>query len=89
MKDFRGLKVWEKSHALALTVYKASAAFPSRESFGMTAQVRRACSLHSGEPGRGMRAADRIGSLAGMSPSRWVQPASWSTTFCCPGTLAT
>ncbi len=42
MKDFRGLKVWEKSHALALTVYKTSAAFPSRESFGITAQVRRA-----------------------------------------------
>ena len=42
MKDFRGLKVWEKAHALALTVYKASAAFPSRESFGMTAQIRRA-----------------------------------------------
>lgn len=42
MKDFRGLKVWEKAHALALTVYKASAAFPSRESFGISAQIRRA-----------------------------------------------
>jgi four helix bundle protein len=42
MKDFRGLKVWEKAHALALTVYKASAAFPSLERFGMTAQIRRA-----------------------------------------------
>lgn len=42
MKDFRGLKVWEKAHALALAVYRASAAFPSRESFGITAQIRRA-----------------------------------------------
>jgi four helix bundle protein len=42
MNDFRGLKVREKSHALALTVYKASAVSPSRESFGITAQVRRA-----------------------------------------------
>jgi len=46
MKDFRGLQVWEKAHALALTVYKASAAFPSLERFGMTAQIRRAAAYN-------------------------------------------
>lgn len=42
MKDFRGLKVWEKAHALALQVYQVSAAFPRAEMFGLTAQIRRA-----------------------------------------------
>ncbi len=42
MKDFRGLKVWEKAHALALQVYKVSAAFPRTELFGLTSQIRRA-----------------------------------------------
>ena len=42
MKDFRGLKVWEKAHALALQVYGVSAAFPKTEMFGLTSQMRRA-----------------------------------------------
>lgn len=44
MRDFRGLKVWERAHALTLQVYGASAAFPKAEVFGLTAQVRRASS---------------------------------------------
>ena len=43
MKDFRKLKVWEKSHALAIEVYRATAGFPKGEVFGLTAQMRRAC----------------------------------------------
>ena len=44
MRDFRGLKVWEKAHALTLQIYCVSAAFPSAEMFGLAAQVRRASS---------------------------------------------
>jgi four helix bundle protein len=44
MKDFRELKVWEKAHALTLAVYKATAAFPRDELYGLTAQIRRSCS---------------------------------------------
>ena len=29
MKDFRQLKVWEKSHQLALAIYKATKEFPT------------------------------------------------------------
>lgn len=36
MKDFRDLGVWAKSHALVLTVYKATAAFPKSEIYGFT-----------------------------------------------------
>jgi len=42
MKDFRGLRVWEKAHALTLSVYRASAAFPTEERYGLTSQLRRA-----------------------------------------------
>jgi four helix bundle protein len=42
VKDFRDLKVWEKSHQLALIVYKYTQAFPKQELFGITSQMRRA-----------------------------------------------
>ncbi|MCW5886986.1 MAG: four helix bundle protein [Anaerolineales bacterium] len=42
MKDFRKLKVWEKSHLLALQVYKATTQFPNSELYGLTNQLRRA-----------------------------------------------
>jgi four helix bundle protein len=42
MKDFRELQVWQKAHALALKVYRASRAFPNDERFGLTSQLRKA-----------------------------------------------
>jgi four helix bundle protein len=42
MQDFRKLKVWHKSHSLALQVYAKTAVFPKEETYGLTAQVRRA-----------------------------------------------
>lgn len=42
MKDFKTLKVWEKSHALTLDIYKISNSFPKEEMFGLTSQIRRA-----------------------------------------------
>ncbi len=44
MKDFRTLKVWQKSHELTLHVYEQTRAFPKEELFGLTSQIRRACS---------------------------------------------
>jgi four helix bundle protein len=44
MKDFRDYKVWEKSHGLTLSVYRATRSFPKEELFGLTSQIRRACS---------------------------------------------
>jgi four helix bundle protein len=41
MKDFRQLKVWEKSHQLALSIYKATKSFPKEELYGLTSQIRR------------------------------------------------
>ena len=42
MQDFRKLKVWQKSHSLALEVYAKTATFPKCETFGVSAQARRA-----------------------------------------------
>lgn len=44
MKDFRNLKVWEKSHRLTLDVYKTTKTFPKDELYGLTSQVRRSTS---------------------------------------------
>jgi len=43
MRDFRTLKVWERSHQLALAVYGATTAFPPDERYGLTQQIRRSC----------------------------------------------
>jgi four helix bundle protein len=44
MKNFRNLKVWEKSHQLTLSAYEATANFPKQEMFGLTSQIRRCAS---------------------------------------------
>lgn len=44
MKDFRQLKVWEKSHELALAIYHITTSFPREETYGLTSQIRRAAS---------------------------------------------
>jgi four helix bundle protein len=42
MQRFTELRVWQRSHALALEIYRLTSGFPSDERFGLTAQVRRA-----------------------------------------------
>src|SRR5438105_1670583 len=44
MQNYRHLKVWEKAHSLTLFMYKATATFPKEEQYGLTSQIRRACS---------------------------------------------
>jgi four helix bundle protein len=41
-KTFRDSLAWQKAHAFVLAVYKMTAAFPSREIYGLTSQMRRA-----------------------------------------------
>ncbi len=43
MRDFREVKVWEKSHHLTLAVYKITGKFPREEQYGLTSQIRRSC----------------------------------------------
>src|SRR5262245_45705831 len=43
MQDFRRLEVWQIAHELTLGVYRATKSFPADERFGLTNQLRRAC----------------------------------------------
>jgi len=36
MKDFKELKVWEKSHLLTLKIYEITSGFPKEEQYGLT-----------------------------------------------------
>jgi four helix bundle protein len=42
MRNFRDIKVWEKSHALTLSIYRESRALPKEEVYALTSQMRRA-----------------------------------------------
>ena len=42
MQRFTDLKVWQRSHALVLDIYRLTAGFPAEERFGLVAQLRRA-----------------------------------------------
>lgn len=42
MQRFTDLRVWERSHALVLHIYRLTKAFPPEERFGLTSQLRRA-----------------------------------------------
>jgi four helix bundle protein len=44
MKDFRELKVWDKSHQLTLAVYRVTRGYLRDEMYGLTSQTRRAAS---------------------------------------------
>lgn len=41
INSFKDLKVWEKSHLLALNVYRITESFPHKELYGLTSQIRR------------------------------------------------
>jgi four helix bundle protein len=42
MQDFKNLKVWKKSHALTLDIYRSTVSFPAEEKYGLVAQIRKA-----------------------------------------------
>ena len=59
MKDFRTLAVWQKSHELAVVIYRETKSFPKEELFGLTSQIRRASSSVSANIAEGCgRATD-------------------------------
>ena len=41
-KTFEDTVVWQRAHALVLEIYSYSARFPNHETFGLSAQLRRA-----------------------------------------------
>jgi len=42
MRSYENLKVWQKSHALCLEVYRITKDFPKAETYGLRQQIRNA-----------------------------------------------
>ena len=42
LKNYRELKVWQRSYQLCLEIYKITKRFPNEERYGLTSQIRRA-----------------------------------------------
>ncbi len=42
MRNYRDLVVWQRAHALTVSLYGATRAFPREEQYGLTSQIRRA-----------------------------------------------
>ena len=43
MQDFRKLKVWSKAQDFTVQIYSSTEQFPGSEKFGLSAQLRNAC----------------------------------------------
>jgi len=41
LKNYKDLKVWQKSYELCLEIYGITAKFPKEERYGLTSQIRR------------------------------------------------
>ena len=59
-RTFEDLVVWQKSHAVTLTVYRTTAAFPKHELYGLTSQMRRAAVSVAANIAEGFKRRSRI-----------------------------
>jgi len=41
LKNYKELKVWQRSYQLCLKIYKVTKIFPKEERYGLTSQIRR------------------------------------------------
>ena len=57
--SFKDLIVWQKSHALALKVYRVSARYPKIELYGLVSQMRRAAVSVPANIAEGFKRASR------------------------------
>jgi four helix bundle protein len=59
-RTFEDLVIWQKSHAVTLTVYRTTAAFPKHELYGLTSQMRRAAVSVAANIAEGFKRRSRI-----------------------------
>ena len=91
MESFRRLKVWQRSHQLALTVYRLAARLPVSEQFGLASQMRRAAASIGGNIAEGCgRRNSRNGNaeLIRFAHMSMVPQPSLSTTYYSPAMSA-
>ena len=58
-RTFEDLVVWQKAHALTLSVYRLTRGFPREEKFGLTSQLRRAAVSVPGNIAEGFKRRGR------------------------------
>jgi len=74
MKDFRDLRVWDRSHQLTLQIYSVTASFPEHKLYGLTSQIRRCrASIGANTP-------EGCGKLGSNEFQRYLQIASGSAS---------
>jgi len=74
LENFRNLKVWSKAHELTMQIYQTTRFFPKEESYGLTSQMRRACSSI------GANIAEGCGRRSDAEMKRFVQIARGSAS---------
>jgi len=42
LRNYKDLKVWQRSYELCIEIYKTTKGFPKEETYGLTSQIRRA-----------------------------------------------
>ena len=80
MQRFTQLRVWQRSHHLALSIYRDTAAFPDDERYGLVAQMRRAVVSVSSNIAEGAKRRSRAdyGRLLNLRKDRWPKPNPYS-----------
>ena len=74
LRNYEDLEVWQKAHALTVRVYRVTNGFPRSETFGLTSQIRRACSSI------GANLAEGSGRWSDVELARYVQIAMGSAS---------
>ena len=81
MRNYRDLQVWNKAHALTLSLYQLSRTFPKEETYGLTSQLRRAAVSVGANlaEGCGRRTS---GELARFVRTPWDPRVNWTIIWC-------
>jgi len=74
VRNYEELEVWQKAHALTISLYRVTECFPRSEMFGLTSQIRRA----AGSVGANL--AEGCGRWGEAELARYVQIAMGSAS---------
>ena len=81
MQSYKQLRVWQRAHALTLTVYRLAANLPADERFGLCSQLQRAAVSVPSNIVEGSYARATPNTPASSTSPRllWLKP----STSCC------
>ncbi len=85
LKNYKELKVWQRSYQLCLKIYKVTTIFPKEERYGLTSQIRRSAVsiLRISQRGMGGRQLQIISGIYTLPKDQFV---SWRLRYYYLGT---